>query len=366
MDLPTNLVFHPGRFSKKTREEKKKETRRKAREIIKKKERQVYNNYLNNNKIETFSFKGPSRAWWTPPSFKGSAWAAFQFDLIAVGGYNGLLAKIRLLKANPTFSITGSTWIPPPEVQHAIKLFHVQREMELRQVAAIYRLFLKAYIVLKPFLVFWRRKRYMKNLKNTEDIVTLESPKNPVYIVDLVGRCAYVFEAKTLKNTFEIKFLLSDYMFPEPEAPCNPLTNQMLTVGQLISCIEQMQGHGVFSWILDRYRKGGFSMIKFERSFRQYLKMKAIAYHFDYQVEDSMETVVDYFQLHAEDAEMADDIIERFIFYMKKNTRTKTVRNWRTLVKQYYIAKELNETTTLALIIKRTDEYIQHAYYVVN
>jgi hypothetical protein len=312
-----------------------------------------------------FSFTDHSKAWWTPPSFKGSPWAAFQFNLIAVDGYKGLLNKIRNLKAIP-FLFLRSSWVPPPEVQHAIKLFYAQREKEIKQVVAIYRMFLKAYVVLRPFLAFWRRKRYLKNLKNTEDIVTLDKPKKPVYLVDVKGRCSYVFEAKTLKNTFERKFLLSDYMFPEPEPPCNPLTNQPLTMGQLISCMEQMQSYGVFSWILDRYRKGGFSMIKFERSFRQYLKVKAISYHFEHQVEDSIESVVDYFQLHAEDAEMADDVIERFVFHLKKNHGHEITVRWRMLVKQYYIAKELNELAIMAQIIKRTDTYIQHAYHFVN
>jgi hypothetical protein len=92
--------------------------------------------------------------------------------------------------------------------------------------------------ILRRFLQFWRIKR-MKCPVN-EDIYTMESILNPIYIVDWNIKQKFAYEAKTIHRDICERLLHSEGMYSVPLYPRNPLTNNPLTQTQLISVWEQL------------------------------------------------------------------------------------------------------------------------------
>ncbi len=93
--------------------------------------------------------------------------------------------------------------------------------------------------ILRKFLHFWRSK-HLKQV-NTEDIVTLESPVQPIEIVDWKTRQKYVFEKSTLLQDIATKLYYHSGFFDQPIHPKNPLTNLPLTQSQMVSVWNQLQ-----------------------------------------------------------------------------------------------------------------------------
>jgi hypothetical protein len=87
--------------------------------------------------------------------------------------------------------------------------------------------------ILRKLVLRWLFKRLIPC--TTDDIVTLEPIKKPIYIVDWKSRHVYSFEEKTLHTATTETLLHSHGMFACPLYPKNPLTNLHLSLGQLIS-----------------------------------------------------------------------------------------------------------------------------------
>jgi hypothetical protein len=362
MDPTAPPSFHPGHFPRLSRREQRERERHRRPQV--KKEITPYVPSAQAANLFANVYKGP--IWWTPPSLKVCQEAKHIFNSVAAQGPKDLQSRLRKKYHEPNFYTTiffpSYGWKMP----YADEVRRSRQEIYKkiwRQVWRIYRTFEKAAPVLKRFLVRWNRLRCLRNCKNTEDIVTLEAPKQPVYLVDIKNKCSYVFEAKTLRIAMEKKFTMCEFMFADPKYPTNPFTNEMLTQGQCISVIGQLFEHRQFSWALERFRAGGCNLARFERSFRQYLKMKAIMTHFQSEPEDCLETTIDYFQAQAEDAGLSDYKIAAFILFLKNNPRNTFVRDWYRITKQYYLARELNDMATLVLVAKRSRNMVTKVYY---
>jgi hypothetical protein len=360
------LIFHPGKFPILTKQEKRERERKKIREKAKERNR-VYAKSSKASKSE-FSFenayKGP--IWWTPAGMKVHPEARQIFDTVASKGPFGLQERLRRKYLEPSFYTIRfhhtSEWKSP--WSDAFRQYQRETFKKIwKQVWMIYRRFQKVSAILQRALCYWRRRHCLAACRNTEDIVTLEVPKQPVYILDLANRCSYVFEAKTLRIAMEKRFSMCEFMFADPQFPTNPLTNQPLTVGQCYSVIGQLFDHKQFSWCLERFRAGGCNLARFERSFRQYLKMKAISAHFTSEPEDSLETTIDYFQAQAEDAELPEHKIAAFVAFLKRDRTHTFARQWFMTVKQYYLARELNDMAVLVILAKRTNSMLDRVYY---
>jgi hypothetical protein len=191
-------------------------------------------------------------------------------------------------------------WKCPQFVASYLQRVRDLESNEWKKVKNIYLRLFKITRYLKKLVHNYRVNRALKNKRNTEDPVTLEIPKKPVYVVDLKNRCSHVYDASTLRKTIHNKILYSDYMFPYPSQPVNMLTNIPFTYGQLISIYKQCAAHGEFSWAFDRYRSCGYDLINFEKRFRQQLKIEAVEYFFKNQRDLAKDVVIDYFLVHAD------------------------------------------------------------------
>ena len=75
---------------------------------------------------------------------------------------------------------------------------------------------------------------------NMEDLLTGEEPKQCIRLRDYKNRAEYVFEADTIHKDMYERLCHAYYIFPEPAAPRNPYTNELLTFPQFFSVMTQL------------------------------------------------------------------------------------------------------------------------------
>lgn len=242
-------------------------------------------------------------------------------------------------------------WKPPQRIISAIQS---HRELQINEYKKVKTIYLKIFRFIRMFkkLVYtWRVNKCIRNVKNTEDPVTLDLPKKPVYVVDYKKGLSYIYEASTLRRTIEDKLLYSEYMFPESKMPINLLSNEPFTYGQLLSIMYQCRAYGEFSWVLDRFKSCDCDMRMFKLRFKQMLKIHAIESHFK-NYKDSRDSVVDYFESQTQETNILFNKVDDFSdLYLSNTTRVHPyILKWITLTKRYYIALELNDSFERVLI----------------
>lgn len=234
-----------------------------------------------------------------------------------------------------------------------------REQNEWKAVAYIYFNLFKVIRFMNKLVCLRRLHICMKKQINTEDIVTMEIPKNPIYVINYTERCTYVYEADTLRKAINNRLLMSDWMFDNAQYPLNLLSNEPFTMGQSLSIYNQMKAYGIFSWTFDRFKACGFNLNNFVSRFRQQLKIEAIESHFKNEYDNSKETVIDFCEASSIDDGLTDANIEKFkIFYDNYPTCIYN-RRLKNLVMQNYIAIELKDFSTLASTKYKINKLIQ-------
>ena len=269
--------------------------------------------------------------------------------------------NIRSMKFNFYYS-TETPWKAPQSVISHITSYYAKQENEWNKVRAIYFRIFKLRKLVLPLVFKWQVRKCLTNCKNIEDPVTLEVPKNPVIIIDFIKRMSFVYDANTLKKTIENRLLLSDYMFPEPRAPVNLLTNEPFTLGQLISVVDQCKKHGYVSWLMDAYKGLNADIQLFSFHNKQKLKVEAIKTFFKRDPIYLREVVIDYFNLEADNYDLPILQKHRFINAYDTNPDGLIVQKWIGLTREYYIAKELNEPKLLMGVSDKIEDILNVIY----
>jgi hypothetical protein len=261
------------------------------------------------------------------------------------------------------FDTTSSQqWKPHQSVASQIISFYAKQENEWNKVREIYYRLFKFRQALVPLIFRWQIKKCIKNKKNTEDPVTLETPLKPVTILDFKKRISFVFEARSLKKVIENRLLYSDYMFPEPLVPFNILTNEPYSVGQLISISNQCKKYGECSWMLDSLIFHGGNLRLFLIYNKQKLKLEAINSFFKKSTRVIREAVIDFFNFEAEMCDLPSAQISRFINAYDTKPEMTIVQSWIAHTRDYYIGKELNEPYLIILGTKKTESLLNTIY----
>jgi hypothetical protein len=255
-------------------------------------------------------------------------------------------------------------WNPPRNIVSSISSFYTKQENDWNKVYAIYYKLFKLRKILCPLIFRWQINKCIKNCKNIEDPVTMELPKQPVIIIDFKKRISFVYDANTLKKTIENRLLFSDYMFPEPKQPVNILTNQDYTYGQLISIIDQCKKYGKVSWIMESFMELNANLELFLFHNKQKLKVEAIKTYFKKSSYCLREVVIDYFNLEAENSDLPNQQISRFIQAYHTKPEMPIIQQWIGITRDYYIAKELQEAILLKRIIQKINNILNMIYKV--
>jgi hypothetical protein len=233
------------------------------------------------------------------------------------------------------------------EIRAQISSYYAKQENEWNKVRGIYLKLFRFRETILPLIYTWKVRAAKKNIKNVEDPVTLELPKKPVYIIDISKRMSFVYDAKSLRKAIEGRLLFSDYMFAEPLEPVNLLTNEPLTYGQIMSITKQCREQGEYSWVLDELQAHGGNLKLFAAFNKQRLNLEAINMFFKKSTYVMRETVVDFFVQEADMADLPRYKITGFIRRYDMEPTTQVVQKWIRNTKEYYIAKELNDSAML-------------------
>ena len=320
--------------------------------------------------------------WTIPPKIKASESVRWKFSMFETLPQKGILSRINLnirtVKSHFVFGLpmqqtgvngiynwnsmrfqlpTPTSYCISPETTKWLNAYWSRQENEWKRVKTIYMLLFKIKRNIRALVHNYRVSRCIKNVKNVEDVVTMDVPRKPVRLIDLTNRCSYVYEASTIRRLIENRILLSDYMFSNPMPPLNPLTNLNLTPGQLISVIQQCKAYGQYSWILDGLLKYEGIVNLFASFFKQPLKIQAIENHFKGPFYNFKDEVIDFFDSTSDEFGLADSYVMAFSELVSRKPESRYVNQWIQVTKAWYIASELHDHTQL-LINARLVNYL--------
>lgn len=180
--------------------------------------------------------------------------------------------------------------------------------------------------------VFLQKKMKMKNDK---DPITLEAPKEPVYLYDHSNRCKFQFEAKELLRDFSTRLLAHEDLFPTPLFLRNPLTNAKLHLGQILSLYSQIKSHGQMHWTLECFQDAGFSIILFSRDNRRKLRLSALKELMRSQESD--EFILEFIESQHDIFNKPFDFrTYQWAFKTKKCHSMERIRSWKTMCYTFY------------------------------
>lgn len=340
-------LFSLGKASK-TLNKNKSNTKntKKTRNIKKKEETKIFKGDI----IKFKPYDGPR--WEIPVGVKVSHGVAHKFSLLNhITDYKKLRYELNMHKMNDhtwNFNVFKRNAQGQNTIERVTHTWIDKKQLwEWNIVKRIYDKLFRFRKNIKALCSAWKMRKLFNTIKNTEDIVTMEPPKNPVYVRDVVRGHSFVFEASSIRKLIENRLLFSDYMFSTPLEPINPYTNVGFTLGQMYSIIQQCKSHGQYSWILDTYKSAWCNIKKFRIYNCQKLNIEAINAYFKKTRAHIRETVIDYFISQADECDMPERPICSFINSYDYDIEHPIINKWINMIRDYYIAVELKNQVLL-------------------
>lgn len=99
----------------------------------------------------------------------------------------------------------------------------------------------------------------------TTDPITLEPMRDPVIVYDMSTRWRYAYDPTPLIAHIRTQLSATQYGYPAPQAPRNPITNVTFTLPQLYSVYQQLGQRGKQCWQLGAYLNAGAHMSTYMR-----------------------------------------------------------------------------------------------------
>ena len=190
----------------------------------------------------------------------------------------------------------------------------------------------------RKFLHKWRFSRI--KLANTDDILTAEPPKKPVYIVDWARRQAHVFEAQTIMKDITARLQQHDGLFEAPQPPRNPFTNTPFTLAQIISVWNSISEAGIaVSSFFTLYRTARYSYLTFIEENNLYLRLNAHRKTFQEEsCYDYKERMMDFIHL-CYTAETLEYNAAAFSYILTNEPKNHVIQKWKALCEKYHEAE---------------------------
>lgn len=169
----------------------------------------------------------------------------------------------------------------------------------------------------KRLLSAWIRRRCMRVSLATTDPITLSDFEQPITIYDMTGRSRYRFEANALMVHIKNQLHATNFGFPQPQMPRNPLTNLEFSVGQLTSIHEQLSAKGQNYWAFGALRDCEFHMSRFIQLHETALRHAAVQRHAfsemnAYSAEEFHDFIATYCAFHGVGMTATDHIVIQF------------------------------------------------------
>ena len=178
----------------------------------------------------------------------------------------------------------------------------------------------------------WLYKRSEKRMLNDNDPWTLYPPINCIRIVDIKSRGVYQFEASSIKNHIENALGYSQWLFSNPYAPKNPLTNIAFHEGQLTTIIESLRKYGYGSWMIEAYKASNWNLKTFRIDNSTQLKLYSVKQIVKSSTDELCELLEDFID---------DQFEEHGLELRKKKKKVLIVIKWgvRTMLVSPYMQK---------------------------
>ena len=201
---------------------------------------------------------------------------------------------------------------------------------------------------------------------NSTDLLTMEIPKKPVYIVDWPARKSYVFEAQTLMKDITLRITNHDGFFEDSQPPRNPFTNTPLTQSQMISVWNSISHAGIIvSSAFSLFRKARYCIKIFNLENSVFLKLNALkATMKDPSAYDYVDRMTDFIHF-AYESESIDCDTTAFRFAMREYPNHVILLKWRDLCYRYYSADILHSGNT-ARITQIKDYALDDSYDLLD
>lgn len=252
-----------------------------------------------------------------------------------------------------------------PDVSNFMQQSYKKDEYEWNKIRRLFLRLFKIKRMMQKICRLWLYRKSMKNIVNTEDVVTMEVPKKPVYVINIQRRCSYVYEASTLRKAINNRLLSCDYMFVTPLYPLNILSNEEFTYMQSVSIYNQLKAYGACSWALERFKVYGFNLKMFETKCSQQLKLSAIDNHFYSDNELLFETVYDYFTLMADFINMDEFYITEFKYdFLNSTRRSDYVKSWIKLTRRKYVSQVTCDVNEIQAVGEDSGKLLAQVYSV--
>jgi len=266
------------------------------------------------------------------------------------------------IKSLKFVNLSEEFWSPPQWLKSTAISYYAKEENDWNKVRGIYYTLFEFKKQIVPLIFRWQVNKCITNVKNTEDPVTLEPPRNIIRVIDFNNKSSFIYDSVSLRKTIEARILYSDYMFPEPKDPINLLSNTPFSYSQLISIIKQFRSHKDSSWILEDLYKYNCNLELFAVYNKQRLKIEAINVYFKRPSYIIRETTMDFFGAEADHFELSEDTIERFANLYDYKSDSRMVRKWIRLTKEYYIAKEIQDVMMLKTNDREVSDFMEAIY----
>lgn len=195
----------------------------------------------------------------------------------------------------------------------------------------------KSRRLFKILLHHWRVKHLKK--ANEEDIVSGQTPKHPIYIIDWQANSVYVFEASTLARDMMERLLCHDGLWIDSQAPRNPLTNIPLTQAQTISVYQQLSRSPVqLGWAVTAFRKVRYDLNRFLLEYDTPIQLHAYRHTMrNRSHEDYKERMLDFIQ-YAYDQEAIDCLVTSYAYALQHFPENPIMVLWSHICFKFYEA----------------------------
>jgi hypothetical protein len=190
----------------------------------------------------------------------------------------------------------------------------------------------------------WKMKRLIHGwrlaklkIANTEDIMTGEAPKKPVYIYDWAQRAKYVLEAHTLYRDICERLFKADGLFTNTLYPRNMFTNTEFSTGQIHFITQDLRRYGYANWALQGLQSCNYQLNIFTRVYKQAIHLEVLKRCFaNYTSNECTTLLLDFIELeyehHAQDCVISDVLL----WYIRAFPECPLIQAWRKLCFKYY------------------------------
>lgn len=248
-------------------------------------------------------------------------------------------SQIPFLMNFPTLTDRQNYLIQIIKGQQCMGQFTPEAEQNLREIRNVFQRDQWLRTTLRRFVQIWLYKCYNNRFLNTEDPATLVEPVKPIHIFDVERRGIYVFEATSLKTFLVNDLTYSDWMFPEPKEPRNPLTNLPFRIGQLLEVVRALRAYNLGHWSIEAYFSCKQSLKSFRDLFVSPIKLRGLyevvkTPHHEECIEYLTEFIEDEYDYHAVEKR---NILILLLWAARKGLDTPYMNMWRHVMRQYHI-----------------------------